>query len=162
MWEVATTHATAHTAHGNADLHYRGRRRHERGPCQPTEYIHPRAHPRKANPKQVIMGWHTPALLQAHLPGSSPSPGSAQASGHTFSRPETPVPTAKQYMPESCPGRTSLNYRSMANTEQFRFITCSHAAAKNHWSVHRGYHPSTTRRPGLFGLNCSTWPTLNN
>ena len=75
------------------------------------------------------MGWHTPALLQAHLPGSSPSPGSTQASGHTFSRPETPGPTAKQYMSESCPGRTGLNYRGMANTEQFRFITHAHAAA---------------------------------
>ena len=75
------------------------------------------------------MGWHTPALLQAHLTGGSLSPGSAQPSGHTFSRPETPVPTAKQYMPESCPGHTSLNYRGMANTEQFRFITHAHAAA---------------------------------
>ena len=75
------------------------------------------------------MGWHTSALLQALLPGSSPSPGSAQAGGHTFSRPEMPEPTAKQYMPESCPGHTGLNYRSMANTEQFRFITHAHAAA---------------------------------
>ena len=74
------------------------------------------------------MGWHTSALLQALLPGSSPSPGSAQAGGHTFSRPEMAEPTAKQYMPESCPGHTGLNYRSMADTEQFRFITHAHAA----------------------------------